>query len=80
MAYNFNKKATVGKWLVEVDTEAKYGYFENQNSGGGGGLWFELQDDTKELELVDYDGVFELPKDVAKALRDMEINVEGDSE
>lgn len=79
--YNFNKKATVGNWLVEVDTEAKYGYFESQKTGNGGGLWFQTQEDTGELELIDYDGVYSLPTDVAKALREeMDINVGEDFE
>lgn len=79
--YNFNKKATVGNWVVEVDTEAKYGCFENQKTGNGGGLWFQKQDDTGELELIDYDGVYELPTCVAKALREqMDINLSEDFE
>ncbi len=44
--------------------EDNYGYFEHNELGDecGGGLWFEGD------ELVDYDGVFELPKEVREAL------------
>ena len=70
MAYNFDKKQQVGDWLVEVDTQAQYGYFENQEYGGEGGLWF------KNNELVDYDGVYEIPKQVIMALQSMHLNVD----
>jgi hypothetical protein len=80
MAYNFNKKATVGKWEVSVDEKAMYGCTENVNSGNGGGLWFEKQEGSDELSLRDYDGLYELPTDVVKALRQMDINVSEDFE
>ena len=70
MAYNFDKKEQVGDWLVEVDTAKQYGYFENQEHGGEGGLWF------KDNELVDYDGVYEIPKQVIMALQSMNLNVD----
>lgn len=70
MAYNFDKKQQVGDWLVEVDTEKQYGYFENQEHGGEGGLWFTNN------ELVDYDGVYEIPKQVVMALQSMNLNVD----
>jgi len=70
MAYNFNMKQQVGDWLVEVDTEKQYGYFENQEHGGEGGLWF------KDNELIDYDGVYEIPKQVIMALQSMNLNVD----
>jgi hypothetical protein len=70
MAYNFDKKEQVGDWLVEVDTVAQYGYFENQEHGGEGGLWFTNN------ELVDYDGVYEIPKQVIMALQSMNLNVD----
>ena len=70
MAYNFDKKQQVGDWLVEVDTEKQYGYFESQEHGDGGGLWFTNN------ELVDYDGVYEIPKQVVMALQAMNLNVD----
>lgn len=45
------------------------GWFEHNRLGDalGGGLWFEELPDGK-LELQDYDGVFELPKEVQSIL------------
>ena len=51
-----------GNWMVEISPTTQYGYFEDVVTGCGGGLWFEGR------ELVDYDGVFELPKDVVDML------------
>ncbi len=74
MAYNFNKEAVVGDWEVKVDEWERYGYFEDQE-GNGGGLWFEPHTaenfDLIALELVDYDGVYSLPRDVATALESL---------
>lgn len=71
MAYNFDKQTTVGKYLVAVDSQAKYGYFEHVDNGTGGGLWFEEVDDGLgeiQVTLSDYDGVYALPRQVAAAL------------
>lgn len=78
MAYNFDKKLTVGNWEVQVDTKEMYGCFENQNTGTGGGLWFDqyVESDKPMLALSDYDGVYELPKEVCTALKDWGIFVE----
>lgn len=78
MAYNFNKKVIVGKFTIEVDEASRYGYFEHDEYGEGGGLWFgfahdengELTSDTR-LHLEDYDGVSMLPKDVASGLEQL---------
>lgn len=51
-------KLEKGNWVIEIGPKGEYGYFENTVHGGGGGLWFEGR------ELVDYDGVAELPKTV----------------
>ncbi|CAB4121880.1 hypothetical protein UFOVP26_40 [uncultured Caudovirales phage] len=71
MAYNFDKQVTVGDWEVQVDSGAKYGFFEHQKTGAGGGLWFEDEKDVLDeiqVTLRDYDGVYELPRQVAAAL------------
>ena len=47
---------------LEIDTAAGYGYFDHKDGSEGGGLWFDGQ------ELSDYDGVYELPKAVARTL------------
>jgi hypothetical protein len=52
---------------VRVDTRAHYGYWEYRDGTEGGGLWFEPA--GRALELVDYDGAFELPRAVVAALR-----------
>lgn len=71
MSYNFNKSFVYGKFDVKVDEKAKYGYFEHHEYGEdcGGGLWFERTASGK-LELMDYDGVFELPRSVRNCLRE----------
>jgi len=52
------------------------GYFEHNHLGDecGGGLWFEVTDNVKTL--VDYDGVFALPREVTAALESAGIKVE----
>lgn len=60
-------KITTDNFTVEIFDETPLrGYFEHEEYGDeyGGGLWFEGKN------LVDYDGVFELPKEVIQALRD----------
>jgi len=49
----------------EIEIDGNKGYFEHVHFGDevGGGLWFEGK------ELVDYDGVYSLPKEVADKLK-----------
>jgi hypothetical protein len=68
--YHFNQDLSTERYTVQIDTAAQYGYFQNNNSGTEGGLWF--QDNT----LIDYDGVFELPKEVHAALTNAGYNLE----
>ena len=77
MAYNFNVQLKTPKYTVEVDTKENYGYFEHVDYGEerGGGLWFQTVPGSEDgrydrRELIDYDGVTHLPKQVAKALRE----------
>lgn len=62
---NYNLDISTKDFEIKVDTNAGYGYFEHNELGDevGGGLWFIGN------ELTDYDGVFELPKQVEQALR-----------
>lgn len=74
MAYSFNVKLQEGAWEVLVDTNACYGCYEHDEEGEGGGLWFEVMPRSKsgfehKLELTDYDGRFQLPREVIAALR-----------
>lgn len=82
MGYNFDKVAKVRKWEVKIDSAANYGSFEHDDFGEGGGLWFEVSDQStqgdagRKLVLIDYDGVYELPKDVIEAIRSLGYIVE----
>ena len=66
MEYDFDVKlvSETGRWIVEIDSTANYGYFEDTVNSGEGGLWFEGK------TLVDYDGFAELPKTVERLLVD----------
>jgi hypothetical protein len=71
--------------IVGIDTAALYGYWERKDGSEGGGLWFLPLCDApiasaggfvagksvqgSPLELIDYDGAFELPRSVVVALR-----------
>lgn len=76
MAYNFDKTLKSGKWEVKIDTGACYGYYEHDDFGEGGGLWFQVSknstngDSGRKLELTDFDGRHVLPKSVVSALRE----------
>ena len=65
MKYNFNCKLGTQNYTIDIDVKNKYGYFEHDTLGdqSGGGLWFD-----KDLKLIDYDGVFELPSEVKNIL------------
>jgi len=73
MSYNFTLTKKVGKWEVNIDPEAMYGYFEHDDFGEGGGLWF-----NEAKELVDYDGVMILPKNVEQAIHEAGYKLEDD--
>ncbi len=68
MTYNFDHKIVVGKYQVQIDSNAQYGFFENVVDGGEGGLWFT------DNELVDYDGYYELPESVIVAIGQLGFN------
>jgi hypothetical protein len=85
--YNYNLSSTLTdarskvSTKVEVDTKENYGYFERWRSFekhdewiSEGGLWFERVDG--KLNLMDYDGVYELAPAVIKILRGFGITVE----
>ena len=68
--YNFDQDLSAGRYAIEIDTSAHYGYFQDNKTGTEGGLWFD------GLTLVDYDGVSELPKTVHAALINAGFNLE----
>jgi hypothetical protein len=65
MSHDFTTNIDTENFEIRVSESTQYGYFEHNTLGDecGGGLWF-IGD-----ELVDYDGVFQLPKEVVEALR-----------
>ena len=68
--YNFDQDLSTERYTIEIDTAAHYGYFQNNTTGTEGGLWFD------GLTLVDYDGVWDLPKQVHAALVNAGYNLE----
>ena len=65
-------KSITTNFTVEIfDEKPLRGYFEHNELGDNcaGELLFEGND------LIDYDGVFELPKEVIQILRDMDFYV-----
>lgn len=71
---NYDKKLETKKFTVEISTAEQNGYFEHNVYGDelSGGLWFE------DNELVDFDGVFALPLQVADAIIEMGFRVDKD--
>jgi hypothetical protein len=60
--YNFNLNLSTERYTIEIDTAEQYGYFQCNKYGTEGGLWFDGQ------RISDYDGVPELPTEVAAVL------------
>lgn len=69
--YNWNIKTTTKNFGIMIAESDNYGYFEHHihGDGCGGGLWFDGK------ELIDYDGVSDLPKEVARALKEQGFDV-----
>ena len=67
--YKFDHSIHQGKYSVHVDSEAKYGFFEDDELGDehGGSLWFAT-DAQGKLALTSYDGLVVLPTEVVRAL------------
>jgi len=70
MAYTFDKKITNGKWDIEIDSRAQYGYTQDDNGDFDIGLWFENN------HLVDYDGCYDLPKAVIQGIELLGFNAD----
>lgn len=62
--HDYTETKQVGKWTVTMSPTTKYGYYEHDVYGEGGGIWIGAR---KRVE--DYDGRGILPMDVVKALR-----------
>jgi hypothetical protein len=56
-----------GKFETVINPWDDFGYFEHEDYGDewGGGLWFEGKN------LIDYDGVYELPSEVIAGIREL---------
>jgi hypothetical protein len=80
----FNINVSTEKYTIMIDAGSTYGYFENNKTGSGGGLWFEvipsLEDGEIRLSLIDYDGFSCLPISIIVAMRDSGITVSEDFE
>ena len=77
--WDFKLKTKLGREVL-VDSKAKYGYWERLDGSEGGGLWFETATEPafeNRLELVDYDGYMELPKDIEPALQEAGFLIQG---
>ena len=67
----------VGKWVVYICEDSgsrdlgyeHSGYFEHDSYGEGGRLWFY------KWELVDYDGIEELPEQVEEAIKQLDFSL-----
>ena len=72
MTYNFTQAFTTVHYDIKIDPSECYGYFEHHTLGDlqGGGMWFH-KDEAGRMELVDFDGTYELPSEVFHALRRM---------
>jgi len=76
MSYNFDWRIKTRHFEINIDIDKCYGYFKHDEEGEdwGVGLWFSPIDDT--LELVDYGGMFELPREVESALKSFGVIIE----
>jgi len=65
MLNSYNINLSTNKFEIWINTDARYGWFEDKIFGdeNGGGLWFD-----KDMQLEDYDGVYFLPNDVRNKL------------
>lgn len=67
--HQYTMVGEAGAYHVEVSPTTGYGWFEHGKTGSGGGLWFDGS------ELVDYDGVYALPRVVGDWLREKGFDV-----
>jgi len=91
MSYNYTvklheapkKENRYWETKVEIDPEQCYGWFECyrervlDDDYVEGGLWFTRLMNG-ELELTDYDGVFELPPAVLRLLEQYNVHIDQD--
>lgn len=70
--HDYTIDLSTANFTIKISPSTDYGYFEHNELGDqcGGGLWFAKAQVGGRMicELYDYDGVEELPKEVATAL------------
>lgn len=71
------KRFQTENYYGEINLDENKGWFEHERYGDeiGGELWF-----NEDKEMVDYDGVFALPNEVIKAIRELGFFVEKEFE
>lgn len=66
---------TINGWTVHLHNEF-CGYFDKNGEAIGGLIFGKLDGPSQQIELTDFDGLFELPVSVVKALRQHGIHVD----
>jgi len=74
MGYNFDKKIKKGKYEIEISTEDGYGYFEHDLYGEDDGGSFDIENG----EVVDIDGCYAIPKEVADGILELGVKIDID--
>ena len=74
--YRFDRSIHAGAYSIKVDSEACYGFFEDDQLGDehGGSLWFAVSPDG-QLALTGFDGVPTLPPPVVEGLETVGVVV-----
>lgn len=66
-----------GRYKITIREDRKSGWWERDGEAIGHLIFDSIPaHDSAAIELVDYDGVFELPKTVARLLREANIHVD----
>jgi len=74
--YRFDRSIHDGAYSIKVDSDACYGFFEDDQQGDehGGSMWFSASPEG-QLALTGFDGVASLPPPVADGLERVGILV-----
>ena len=67
--HEYTLHCTVGNWNVHISPDSNYGYYEHTSGDSEGGLWFGGK------TLVEFDGRYFLPRNVAKAIKSLGYKV-----
>jgi len=74
--YRFDRSIHAGAYAIKVDSEAGYGFFEDDQQGDehGGSMWFAASPEG-QLTLTSFDGIGTLPPAVVDGLERLGIVV-----